>query len=350
MTLDKYWHMHAFGDVTGAADVAPWADDQVERWLRWQKGHMDTLNSGRFSTRGGILQAMALAAAGMAVANSASAGDQRPPGPSDDGATDGMNLTVTLERHGQVLLIGINRPAMQNRLDPVTYQLLGQAYFLYEHDHDLRAAVLFGHGDHFCKGIDVTAFETRIAGPSAPTSQPDTIDPFGKTLPRLSKPIVAVAHGDTWNIGHELCLAADIRVASVDTQFAQMECTQARMPGSGATVRFVRDAGWGHAMQHILTGDSWGAEEAKRMGVIQEVAPDQASALELGIDIATKIAACAPLSIKTTLASAHFAIDKGEDNALLALNAQRSSLYRTQDFQEGMRSHAEGRTPIYEGR
>ncbi len=102
-------------------------------------------------------------------------------------------------------------------------------------------------------------------------------------------------------------------------------------------------------MRYLLTGDFWDAEQAKRMGLFQEIAANPESALELGIEFATKIAACAPLSVKMTLASAHLAIDDGEEKALSALNAQRRSLYSTQDFQEGIKARAESRAPIYHG-
>ena len=69
---------------------------------------------------------------------------------------------------------------------------------------------------------------------------------------------VAVVHGDTWNIGHELFLVADIRIASAETRFAQDENTHGRFPGGGSTVRFRREAGWGKAMRYMLTGDHWG--------------------------------------------------------------------------------------------
>src|SRR6516162_9084364 len=71
---------------------------------------------------------------------------------------------------------------------------------------------------------------------------------------------------------------------------------------------------------------------------------------ETGIDIATKIAACAPLGIKTTLASAHLAIDAAQAEALSKLSAQYGALYRTEDFKEGRRAEAEGRLPVYQGK
>jgi len=161
---------------------------------------------------------------------------------------------------------------------------------------------------------------------------------------------VVVVHGDTWNLGHELYLAGDIRVAASNTRFGQDENTHGRFPGGGATVRFVRDAGWGNAMRYMLTGDHWSADESYRMGITQQIAPTPAAALDAGVAMARKIAACAPLSIKATLASAHQMIDPVEADALSKLGAQYSALYRTEDFLEGRRAEAEGRPPKYTGR
>jgi enoyl-CoA hydratase len=262
----------------------------------------------------------------------------------------GPTAKVTVERRGQIVLIGINRPYIHNRIDPETYGGLARAYYQYDHDPSLRAAVLFGHGDNFSRGIDVDGFQAALRSGQSRTEERGTIDPLARRAPALSKPMVVVVHGDTWNMGHELHLAADIRVAAADTRFGQDENTHGRFPGGGATIRFVHEAGWGNAMRYMLTGDHWSAEEAFRMGVIQEIARTRDEALEAGINIASKIAACGPLGIKTTLASAHLAVDSSQAEALSKLNAQYSALYRTQDFQEGRRAEAEGRSPVYTGK
>jgi enoyl-CoA hydratase/carnithine racemase len=95
---------------------------------------------------------------------------------------------------------------------------------------------------------------------------------LGNSQPHRSKPVVVVVHGDTWNLGHEIYLAGDIRVAAANTRFGQDENTHGRFPGGGATVRFVREAGWGNAMRYMLTGDHWSAEESYRMGITQQIA------------------------------------------------------------------------------
>jgi enoyl-CoA hydratase len=256
---------------------------------------------------------------------------------------------VTVERRGQIVLIGINRPYIQNRIDPEAFLGLARAYYRYDHDQSLRAAVLFGHGDNFSRGIDVDAFQAIAASARPFVSEPETIDPLGKSQ-KLTKPLVVVVHGDTWNMGHELHLVADIRVAAANTRFGQDENTHGRFPGGGSTIRFVREAGWGNAMRYMLTGDHWTAEEALRIGVVQEIAPTPDEALQGGIKLATRIAACGPLGIKTTLNSAHLAVDSSEATAMAKLDAQYGALYRTEDFKEGRKAEAEGRPPNYQGK
>jgi len=258
--------------------------------------------------------------------------------------------TVTVERRGQVVLVGLNRPSIQNRIDPPTRLRLGEVLYQYEHDPTLRALVLFGHGANFSRGIDVDASQAGIISGRRETTPAPTLDLNGNSQPRRTKPMVVVVHGDTWNLGHEIYLAGDIRIAAADTRFGQDENTHGRFPGGGATVRFVREAGWGNAMRYMLTGDHWSAEESYRMGVTQQVAPTAAAALDAGVALANKIAACGPLSIKATLASAHLYVDPVEADALSKLGAQYSALYRTEDFVEGRRAEAEGRPPKYQGK
>jgi enoyl-CoA hydratase/carnithine racemase len=256
---------------------------------------------------------------------------------------------ITIERRDQIVLIGINRACIHNRIDPEAYHMLAKAYYDYDSDGSLRAAILFGHGKNFSRGVDVDAF-TELAQTGKPTALgSDELDPLGK-LKRLSKPLIVVAHGDTWNMGHELVLTADIRIAAADVRFGQDENTHGRFPGGGSTVRFVREAGWANAMRYMLTGDHWGADEARRLGVIQEITPNREQGLSFALEIAGRIARGAPLGIQATLASAHLAIDSAEDVAYCKLDEQYGALYRTQDFLEGRRAEAEGRPPIYLGK
>jgi enoyl-CoA hydratase len=86
------------------------------------------------------------------------------------------------------------------------------------------------------------------------------------------------------------------------------------------------------------------------MGVVQEIAPSRQAALDKAIEIALKIAACGPLSIKTSLASAREAVDESQTLALSKLDGLYRDLFKTHDFKEGRDAEAAGRPPVYEGR
>ena len=305
--------------------------------------------------RRALLKGTMMVAATAAASATAAAQAQAPPAEPVTRLADvplGPSVTVTVERRDDIVLVGLNRPVIQNRIDPPTRLRLGEVYYQFEHDPSLRALVLFGHGPNFSRGIDVDASQQGIVTGTRVTSTTTALDIIGNSAgqPRRTKPVVAVVHGDTWNLGHEIYLACDIRIAAANTEFGQDENTHGRFPGGGATVRFVREAGWGNAMRYMLTGDHWTAAESLRMGVTQQVAPTPAAALEAGIAMARKIAACGPLSIKATLASAHGYVDPTEADALSKLGAQYAALYRTEDFVEGRRAEAEGRPPKYTGR
>jgi len=305
--------------------------------------------SSRLVGRRALLKGTAM----LAVAATARAQGQAPPAEPATTLADvpvGPSVTLTVERRGDIVLVGLNRPFIQNRIDPPTRARLAATFYQYEHDASLRALVLFGHGEHFSRGIDVDASQAGIIAGQRPASTAPTLDPLGNSQPHRSKPVVTVVHGDTWNLGHEMYLASDVRVAAANTRFGQDENTHGRFPGGGATVRFVREAGWGNAMRYMLTGDHWSADESFRMGITQQIGATPDAALETGIAIARKIAACAPLSIKATLSSAHQYVDPGEADALSKLGAQYAALYRTEDFIEGRRAEAEGRPPKYQGK
>ena len=260
------------------------------------------------------------------------------------------NVRATVERRGQVVLIGINRPEVYNRFDPETSHALAVALTGYEHDDSLRCAILFGHGPNFSRGIDVDAHAAAIG--QSPAADAESLVGYTGTnaKKRLTKPFIVVTHGDTWNAAHELHLAADIRICAADVRFGQDENTHGRFPGGGSTVRFPREVGWGNAMRYMLTGDHWGAQEAYRMGEVQEIAPTRDAAIEAALRIANKVAACAPLGIRATLESAHLAIDSGEIEAFAGMGKAYNTLYSTRDFQEGRDAEAQNRPPVYIGK
>lgn len=263
------------------------------------------------------------------------------------------NDTVSLERDGHVLLIGLNRPHKRNSFDRAMLADLSRAYALLESDDELRAGVLFGHGDHFTAGLDLVDVGPGIAAGESPMP-PDGRDPWrldGPSKPAPTTPLIAVAHGWCMTLGIELLLAADIRIAAAGTRFTQLEVQRGIYPFGGATIRMPRDAGWGNAMRWLLTGDEFDAAEAHRIGLVQEVADDAAAALARAREIAATIAErAAPLGVRATLASAHLARTQGEAAAIERLRPAVTELFASADAAEGVQSFVERRQARFSGR
>ena len=257
--------------------------------------------------------------------------------------------TVSLERDGHVLLIGLNRPHKRNAFDRAMLADLARAYALLESDTAIRAGLLFAHGDHFTGGLDLVDVAPAIAAGLDPMPDggrdPWRLDGSSET------PLVAVAHGWCMTLGIELLLAADIRIAAAGTRFAQLEVRRGIYPFGGATIRMPRDAGWGNAMRWLLTGDEFDATEAHRIGLVQEVADDAAAALARGREIAHTVAErAAPLGVRATLASAHLARGQGEAAAIARLRPDVTALFASEDAAEGVQSFVERRHAQFMGR
>ena len=155
--------------------------------------------------------------------------------------------------------------------------------------------------------------------------------------------------GRCLTLGIELALASDIRVAASDARFAQIEIKRGIMPFGGATIRFVRDCGWGNAMLHLLTADEFDAEEALRIGLVQEVV-EPGNQLERAIELAHVIAAQSPLGVQGTLRNARLAWRDGEAAAVAQLLPEIQKLMTTKDAQEGIQAFIERRDGNFLGR
>ena len=255
---------------------------------------------------------------------------------------------ISFDIRGHVALIGINRPDKMNAFDADMLAGIGRAY-MHLHRHDtLRAGVVFGHGKAFTAGLDLMSLAGSLSEEGS-TPPEDQLDPYGLETESCSKPVVMAAHGRCYTLGIELALASDICVAAEGTVFAQLEVARGIFPFAGASWRFAEQCGWGNAMRYVLTADQFDALEAHRIGLVQEVvAPDQV--LDRAIEIATRIAAMAPLGVRTTLAHARKAATDGEAAAYADVAPQRVKVFASEDVKEGITAMMERREPEFQGR
>jgi enoyl-CoA hydratase len=256
--------------------------------------------------------------------------------------------TVTLERRGHVLLMGISREAKRNAFDLPMYNALSLAYAELDRDDDLRAGVLFAHGSHFTAGLDLVQFAPMFE--SGRWAVPEGgIDPVGIEGPLVRKPIVAATQGLCLTIGIELLLATDIRIAAKSSMFAQIEVKRGIYPVGGATFRFPRQVGWGNAMRWLLTGEQFDAKEALRIGFVQEIV-DDGSQVSHATTIAELIAEQAPLGVRATLASSRLAAAEGDAVAARRLLPDLAPIMKSEDVKEGILSFVERREAKFTGK
>ena len=244
---------------------------------------------------------------------------------------------ILTERRGHVLLIGLNRPEKRNAADFELLSGFAEAYGELDRDPEIRAALVYAVGDHFTGGLDLADVGPRV-GPDGLSFVSDTgVDPWGVSGRQRTKPVVVAVQGICLTLGIELMLASDVSVAARSTRFGQIEVARGILPFGGATIRFPRTAGWGNAMRYILTGDMFDADEAYRMGLVQEVV-DDGEQFDTALAIAERIAAQAPLAVQATLASAFTAVREGDAAAAAQLQPTLARLAASEDARIGMQA------------
>jgi enoyl-CoA hydratase/carnithine racemase len=244
--------------------------------------------------------------------------------------------------------MGLNRPEKRNAFNVEMLEELGRAYERLESDDNLRAGVLYAHGDNFTAGLDLAEVGPRLVEGSLDWPA-DARNPWRNDGRPWTKPVVAAAQGWCLTLGIELLLAADIRIASADARFAQLEVQRGIYPFGGATTRLPREAGWGNAMRWLLTGDEFDAAEALRVGLVQEVV-EPGNQLDRAAELAERIATrSAPLAVRTTLAAAQRANREGERAAEDRFVDDVAALFKTKDGAEGMLAFIERRPARFVG-
>ena len=253
---------------------------------------------------------------------------------------------VRSERHDHTLKIVIDNPAKKNAFVPEMMAQLAAAMTELDRDPDLWVGVLCAEGDHFTAGLDMP----RFFGPGAKPSEipADHIDPFGMRN-QCRKPVVTAVQGICFTVGIEMALAGDIVVAAEGSRFCQMEAKRGIAPLGGAHFRFLTRAGWGNAMYHLMLCDEFGAEEAYRIGLVQEVTPAGRQG-ERAMEIARIIAGNAPLGIQVTKEAGRKFIEAGERAAIDVVPTIRQRVMGTEDAAEGIRSFVERRAAVFQGR
>ncbi len=211
---------------------------------------------------------------------------------------------ITLERQGPVAVLTLNRPECLNAIHFPMQKELEHALKSLVPDHDTRVLVITGAGRGFCSGLDIR--DPEVLGPPQGRNPEEayrlqrTYSDLILLLRAIPQPIVAAVNGPAAGAGFSFALASDIRLASPKARFSAA-FINIGVGGAdlGSSWLFPRMAGMGNAAVHLYTGDVFGADEAYRIGLVQEIVAEDAL-MTRALTLAQAMAGKSPLGLRVT--------------------------------------------------
>ncbi len=251
-------------------------------------------------------------------------------------------------KEGGIAYVTVNRPKVLNALNTPTWSDLRRAFEDARDDEAVRGVILTGAGDKaFIAGADISELAQATAVEAQQASR------FGQgvldLIENLGKPVIAAVNGFALGGGCETAMACTVRLAVESARFGQPEVALGLVPGGGGTQRLPRLIGKGRALQLILSGEMISAQEAYRIGLINEIVP-AAELITRGEAILQKIATNGPIAVKFALEAVNKGMETSQSEGLLLEASYFGLCAATEDKKEGTTAFLEKRTPRFRGR
>ena len=255
--------------------------------------------------------------------------------------------TVTYEKKGGIAYVTLNRPKVLNALNKTALADLRAAFEDARDDSSLHGVILTGAGDKsFIAGADINevATDTPVQAEEKTRRGQHLMD----LIENLGKPVVAAINGFALGGGCEAALACTIRLAAETAKFGLPEVKLGIIPGYGGTQRLPRLIGKGVALQLILSGAMIDAQEAYRIGLVNEVVPN-AELIGRAEAILNQIGANAPLSVRYALESVNKGMETSLAEGLVLESTFVAICTSTEDKKEGTSAFLQKRPPQFQG-
>jgi len=265
---------------------------------------------------------------------------------------------VVYEKKGGIAYIILNRPEVHNALDAEVVVRLAEAWQDFADDDSLRVAIITGAGDRaFSSGADLRKLIPLMAGARQPGDEYEEKLMSNRRLISIAllrgfdlyKPIIAAINGYCLAGGTEIIQATDIRIAAQHATFGLTEVKRAIIPSGGSMVRLPRQVPFCKAMEVLLVGDSMSAEEAHRIGLVNQVV-SPGKLMEMAEEFAGKIAENGPLAVRKIKETVLKALGRPVNEGYALEDEAARVIMGSEDAREGPRAFAEKRPPRYVGR
>src|ERR1700730_13917212 len=255
---------------------------------------------------------------------------------------------VRYEKKGPIAYVTVNRPKVLNALNTSTWADLQTAFEDAKADASILGVILTGAGEKaFIAGADISELAHVEAFDAEESSR------FGQGvldfIENLGKPVIAAINGFALGGGRETAIALTLMIAAEHAKFGQPEVKLGLLPGGGGTQRLPRLVGKGRALQLILTGETISAQEAYRIGLVNEVVPG-AGLIGHAEAILKQIMANAPIAVKFSLEAANKGLETSQSEGLALEASYFGICAATEDKKEGTSAFLEKRAPQFHGR
>ena len=255
--------------------------------------------------------------------------------------------TLLYDAKDGIAVITLNRPQVLNALNRKLIGELETALLAARDDASVKVLIITGAGEKaFAAGADIG--ELAELGPLTAIDTARKGQALTRLMEDLGKPILAAVNGFALGGGCELAMAATLRVASETAKFGQPEVTIGIIPGYGGTQRLPRLVGKGRALQLILSADMIDAQEAYRIGLVNEIVARD-NLIPRAEAILNKINANAPTAVKLAIEAANRGLDVSLAEGLNIEASLFTRCFATEDRKEGVAAFREKRKPNFKG-
>lgn len=236
-----------------------------------------------------------------------------------------------------------------NALNKQTLQELGAAIDAVKEEPSAKVVILTGSGSlAFVAGADIKEV-SQIGSPQEALAMASLGQSVFLKIQKLTKPVIAAINGVCLGGGCELAMACHIRITGDRARFGQPEIALGIIPGWGGTQRLSRLIGRAKAIEWILTGDMYSAQEALRLGLVNAVVP-QDQVMKAAKDLARKIASKGAIAATQALRAIEEGLDLTLEQGLAKEAAAFGVVATTEDSKEGIRAFLEKRQPKFQDR
>jgi enoyl-CoA hydratase/carnithine racemase len=249
-----------------------------------------------------------------------------------------------------IALITLDRPEVKNAFSTEMISLWRECLEKAKADDAVRVIVVTGKGDTFCSGGDIRDMaEGKLRSWDMKRFLWDGVHRIALTLEDLDKPVIAAINGSAMGAGLDMALMCDLRVASEKARFAESYIMMGLVPGDGGAYYLPRLVNTSKALELLLTGDTLTADEALKLGIVNQVVSHE-HLMEETMKLAKKIADKPPLAVRMMKRAVYQAQTSTLRSHLDYISSQLSLLSETEDHVEAAKAFLEKRKPHFTGK